>query len=225
VRRLYTNDEEVLFQAARPIVLNGIEDVISRPDLADRTVFLSLPCVADEDRRPESEFWREFELARPSILGALLDAASYGLRMLPSIHLDSMPRMADFAVWACACEGALWPRGTLMRAFRQNRRSAIEDVIDADPLAAYVLQMMAQRSSWTGTAADLLLAAGTCAQNGPGSKSTTSWPQTPRALAGRLRRSQAFLRAVGIQIAFSRSGHAGNRTITICSTPVEREAA
>src|SRR5262245_42473615 len=33
VRQLYTDDEEVLFKAARPILLNGIEDVISRPDL------------------------------------------------------------------------------------------------------------------------------------------------------------------------------------------------
>jgi hypothetical protein len=30
VRQLYTNDEEVLFKAARPILLNGIEDVIAR---------------------------------------------------------------------------------------------------------------------------------------------------------------------------------------------------
>jgi hypothetical protein len=38
VRRLYTDDDEVLFQAARPVVLNGIEDVIDRPDLTDRAI-------------------------------------------------------------------------------------------------------------------------------------------------------------------------------------------
>jgi hypothetical protein len=151
VRRLYTDDEEVLFQAARPIIVNGIEDVISRPDLADRAIFLTLPCVPEEKRRPEAQFWSEFELARPSILGALLAAASYGLRMLPSIRVASLPRMADFAMWACACEGALWPLGTFMRAFRQNRRSAIEDAIDGDPLAACIRHLMARRSSWTGT--------------------------------------------------------------------------
>src|SRR5215472_10867505 len=32
VRRLYTDDEEVLFKAARPTLLNGIEDVIGRSD-------------------------------------------------------------------------------------------------------------------------------------------------------------------------------------------------
>lgn len=37
----------------------------------------------------------------------------------------------------------------------------------------------------------------------------TGWPRNPRALAGRLRRAQTFLRALGIDIAFSREGRAG----------------
>jgi hypothetical protein len=41
------------------------------------------------------------------------------------------------------------------------------------------------------------------------------WPNNPRALAGRLRRTQTFLRAVGIEIAFGREGRAGTRIITI----------
>jgi len=47
VRQLYTDDEEVLFQAARPLLANGIEDVITRPDLADRGIFLMLPPIGD----------------------------------------------------------------------------------------------------------------------------------------------------------------------------------
>jgi hypothetical protein len=38
VRQLYTDEDEVLFQAAQPILLDGIEDVIQRPDLADRAI-------------------------------------------------------------------------------------------------------------------------------------------------------------------------------------------
>src|SRR5436305_2145150 len=72
LRRLYTDQDEVLFQAARPILLNGIEDVINRPDLADRTIFLTLVPIADEHRRPERQFWHDFELERPRILGCLL---------------------------------------------------------------------------------------------------------------------------------------------------------
>src|SRR5947208_13304817 len=69
VRQLYTNDEEVLFKAARPTVLNGIEDVIGRPDLADRAIFLTLGPIGEQQRRAETELWREFELSRPRLLG------------------------------------------------------------------------------------------------------------------------------------------------------------
>ena len=46
VRQLYTDQDEMLFDAARPVLLNSIEEVITRPDLADRSIFLTLPPVA-----------------------------------------------------------------------------------------------------------------------------------------------------------------------------------
>jgi len=156
VRQLYTDDEEVLFQAARPLLLNGIEEVISRPDLADRSIFLTLPPLADARRQSERELWRQFELARPCILAALLDLVVHGLRILPGFGLDHLPRMADFALWAAACETALWSSGTFSRAYEENRKAAIGGIIDADPVAVCVREIMAERSSWQGSAADLL---------------------------------------------------------------------
>src|SRR5690242_18000600 len=115
VRQLYTDAEEVLFEAACPIVLNGIEDVISRPDLGDRAIFVTLPHIPENQRRSEDELWREFEAARPRILGALLDAVVAGLRAVRHVRLGQLPRMADFALWATGCERALWPAGTFAR--------------------------------------------------------------------------------------------------------------
>ena len=54
VRQLYTDQDEVLFDAARPVILNGIEDIVTRPDLADRAVFLTLEAIPEERRRPEA---------------------------------------------------------------------------------------------------------------------------------------------------------------------------
>jgi hypothetical protein len=214
VRQLYTDDDEVLFQASRPILLNGIEDVIRRPDLADRAIFLTLTAIGEEQRRPEQELWREFEIARPRLLGALLDAAAHGLHELPRVRCEKLPRMADFALWAMACETAFWPAGTFLRAYDANRRAAIEDLIDADPVAAWVRQIMANRSTWTGSASDLLRAGEALA--GPGLPSgAAAWPKSPRELAGRLRRAQTFLRVLGIHIAFGREGRAGTRVIRI----------
>jgi hypothetical protein len=43
----------VLFDATRPVILNGIEDIITRPDLADRALLLTLPFISEAQRRPE----------------------------------------------------------------------------------------------------------------------------------------------------------------------------
>ena len=90
VRQLYTDQDEVLFDAARPVVLNGIEDIVTRPDLADRAIFLALEPIPEERRRPERELWAAFDKVRPQILGALLDAISFGLRRLADLTLDKL---------------------------------------------------------------------------------------------------------------------------------------
>jgi hypothetical protein len=85
-------------------------------------------------------------------------------------------------------------------------------------LAACVRALMAECSSWAGSAADLLRATADHSRDGMG-RDRTGWPQNPRALAGRLRRAQSFLRALGIEIGFGREGHAGSRVIRIYTTP------
>jgi hypothetical protein len=215
IRRLYTDCDEVLFRASRPAILNGIEDVVCRADLADRAIFVALEPIADDCRRVERELWREFEVVRPRLLGALLDAATHGLRRLSRVQLERLPRMADFALWATACETAFWPPGTFLRAYDANRRAAIEGVIEADPVAAFVREIMAVRSTWAGRASDLLRTRIASGEEVP--HRTAGWPRNPRALAGRLRRCQTFLRTVGIHITFSREGRTGSRMIRMTS--------
>jgi hypothetical protein len=213
VRQLYTDAEEILFEAARPILLNGIEEVVSRPDLGDRAIFLTLGPIAEANRRSEAELWREFEIERPRILGALLDAMSYGLRAANRVQLDALPRMADFALWGTACESALWPSGTFARAYAANRRAAIDNIIEADPVASRIRAIMANRTLWAGSASDLLVLCSESAREGI--PSVSGWARNPRALAGRLRRAQTFLRSAGIEITFSREGRTGNRMIRV----------
>lgn len=86
-------------------------------------------------------------------------------------------------------------------------------MIDADPIAAAVRSLMTTRTVWTGKASDLLGALGeVVGERGVKSK---SWPDSPRALSGRLRRAATFLRKIGIEIAFGREGRARTRTINI----------
>jgi hypothetical protein len=196
--------------------LNGIEEVIGRSDLADRTIFLTLGPIEEAQRRSETELWREFELARPAVLGALLDATVHGLRAVGSVQLAYLPRMADFALWTTACETGLWTAGTFTRAYGANRKAAIDGMIETDPIAACVRELMSERNSWVGSAADLLrINVKRTGQTGD----NTGWPKNPRALSHHLRRAQTSLRALGIEITFSREGRAGSRIIRMRTSP------
>jgi hypothetical protein len=217
VRQLYTDQDEVLFDATRPVVLNGIEDIVTRPDLADRAIFLTLEPIPEERRRPEKELWAAFDKVRPQILGALLDAVSLGLRRLSETRLAKLPRMADFALWATACEGAVWEDGTFWRAYAGNRDEAVDSVIEADPVGSAVRSLMASRTEWTGTASDLLGAL--FGEAGETVRQAKTWPATPRALSGRIRRVASFLRKVGVDIVFAKEGRARTRTIHITAAP------
>jgi hypothetical protein len=226
-RQLYSDQEEVLFDAARPVILNGIEDIVTRPDLADRSLLLTLGPIPEERRRSEPELWAAFEAERPRILGVLFNAVVEGLKRLPETHLPGLPRMADFALWATACETALWPPGTFWSAYAGNREEAVESVIDADPAAAAVREMMTTRTVWTGNASALLGALDEKVDERV--RKAKTWPDGPRALAGRLRRAAPFLRKIGVEISFEREGRARTRTIRItvaCADPApERSGA
>jgi hypothetical protein len=142
---------------------------------------------------------------------------SYGLRAANRVQVDALPRMADFARWGTACESALWPSGTFARAYAANRRATIDAIIEADPIAGRIRAIMANRTLWAGSASDLLVLCSESAREGIPSGS--GWARNPRALAGRLRRAQTFLRSVGIEITFSREGRTGNRMIRVSTRP------
>ena len=205
VRQLYTDQDEVLFDAAKPMILNGIEDIVTRPDLADRAIFLTLDPIPENLRRPEKELWAEFDTARPQLLGILLDAVCHGLKRLPDIYLDRLPRMADFALWATACETALWSAGTFGAAYARNRDEAVDSVIEADLIGSAIRSMMNTQTEWKGTASDLLGALDD--EVAEKVRKTKAWPSSPRALSGRVRRA-----------ARPWSGAANSRSVSNSST-------
>jgi hypothetical protein len=98
--------------------------------------------------------------------------------MLPQVRPLRLPRMADFALWATACESAFRPPGTLETAYSNSRRHAIESIVEADPVAARVREIMADRAKWIGSASELLQAGTTVAGSG--------WPKSPPGRAQRL---------------------------------------
>lgn len=200
-RTLYTDDDEMIFVATRPVMLNGIDAVINRADLLDRALIIELPRISDLKRRQRREFWSAFEAARPAILGALLDAVAIALKRRPDITLTSLPRMADFASWAVAAEPGLGlAEDAFMQAYSTNRAAAHDLALDASPVSAPV-RKLADAGPWKGTAAELLEELSKIVDEA--AKRAKSWPTTPRGLGRALRLVAPNLRAVGVIVEFT----------------------
>jgi DNA primase len=201
-RELYSDSGETIFEAQRPIILTGIEEVATRSDLLDRSLVLHLPPLPEERCRPEAELWDAFERVRPRVLGALLDVVAAAMRALPSVRMPRLPRMADFAVWATAAESALgWKAGTFLSTYTGNRGEANDLALDASPVAG-LLRELADAGGWKGTCSDLLARLSESA--GEEATKRPAWPKTPRALGGQLRRLAPNLRRAGIALEMSR---------------------
>jgi hypothetical protein len=199
-RRLYTDEDEVLFSGRRLVALNGIEDVAVRPDLVDRAVMLALEPIAETARRDEKEFDQGLGLAAPKILGALLDGVVAGLRDLATIEITNKPRMADFALWAEASTRAYWPAETFLRAYRENIAGGVKLVLEASTVGDAVLRFMAGRLSWQGTASELLpLLTALVPESASRDR---DWPKRAHTLSGKLRRVAPALRRSGVDLAF-----------------------
>ena len=223
-RELYTDVDEVIFEAQRPQLLNGIEQCARRADFVDRCIFIELPTISESARRDEKTFWSEFSAAWPEILGAVLDGASAVLRNLDSIIMTEKPRMADFALCAAASEETLgFSSGSFMHAYSNKRGQAHDLVIEASPIANYLLAEIVPGnpgpSEWTGTMAGLLARLNNEAGNIE--KRPKSWPSTPEGLAGELKRLAPSLRQCGLDYRRDGrgSGKKRERLITLRRLP------
>ena len=195
-RQLYTDQDEIVLDAQRPQVLNGISEIATRGDLLDRAIILEQPTIDDAERRSEDEFWQSFEAVRPRILGALFDAVSAALANEPHIALDRLPRMADPARWVTAAEAALgWRPETFVAAYARNRREGHALALEASLLTT-PLQVLVSTGDWQGPARVLLERLAGLA--GDGVTRQREWPRNPRALTAALKRLAPSLRAMGI---------------------------
>jgi hypothetical protein len=191
-RELYTDDGEVIFDARRPVILNGIEDFVSRGDLLERSILLRLPSIPEEKRVPESAFWERFSAVRSKLLGALLTRVSGGLREMPRVQLDRLPRMADFARWCVACERGAGEPERFLAAYTANQSGAHEQALEGSCVSGAVVNFMNGRDSWEGSPTELYQELLRLFAPPP----PRDWPKAANSLMGRLRRLAPNLRRV-----------------------------
>lgn len=211
-RTLFSNLDETLVEVQRPVVMNGIEELATRPDLAQRGIHIELEPV--KRVMPEAQLFREFDTDAPGIFGAILNALALSLSTHERVALDPMPRMADFARWAAAGMDALgYTTREFLDAYQANQNAGLRLGLDSSPVGRALLQFMQGRNEWRGTATDLLHEIGAL----PGvDQRSKQWPRTPRALGAALTRLGPAMRTAGIERQYERSS--SERCIHLSST-------
>jgi putative DNA primase/helicase len=217
-RKHYSNGEEVRLEACVPIIFNGIDDIISKPDLHNRAIVIHLPRIPNDKRMDEDTLWANFEADRPAIFNGLLKALKSALQYYDSIKLSESPRMADFARFATAAEkGFNFEDGVVINAIMQRQNEAKLSNLEIDPVAPRITKMFEdqdRRETIEGTATELweMLT--------PYIDKPSNWPKTASHFSQHLSRITPDLRAVGV-IVERPPRSSGRRAIEITKVEVD----
>jgi hypothetical protein len=224
-RKLRSDDEETIFKAQRPIIINGINDQVGREDFLRRSLKVNLPPVTGDSKRAEAQVWESFNAIWPSVLGMLCDALSVALVRHKGVELRAgFDGMHDFGKWVAGAEPALpWEAGAFEQAYCENFQSAIESAVDASPLAQEVIGLVnaCPTGIWVGTARALLHDLNQ--RVGEDVRRAKSWPQSEANLGQQLIRLAPHLRATGVAMTERKSNGAKLRILT--KTPVPGSAS
>jgi len=194
-RKLYSDSDETVIEVKRPVIINGISDSVTRPDLIDRMIRIDTPrlgTIADEIEMHEG-----YERDRPAIFGALLNLFVDALRLLPEIQLTSTPRMIGYAKLGEAIHKALGINHLFIDDYQRNRTESMARSLDASPAAMAVQEMMCNRKEWEGTVKALKSALEEYHR-----QDSEGWPRSIKGMGDVLRRMAPALRGVGINIEF-----------------------
>ncbi len=187
-----------MFAFRRCIIMSGIDLGALNGDLTDRLLPVSLHIIDSANRLEEDELWPAWQEAHPRILGAVLDLAASVARALPSVRLDTKPRMADFARVLAAVDQVLDTNGLGHYLDRQGTIAA--EALTGDPFIAAIVELITETVAGTfvGTATDLLNQATTIKKAEDEKwRAPKGWPANSRAVTQRLRKQAPVMRKAG----------------------------
>jgi hypothetical protein len=200
-RELYTDDDDIIYSFRGLGGITGINLVVTKPDLLDRAIILSLEPIPEHKRLTEGELWARFEEMRPYIVGAMFDVLAEALRRYPEVKLTKLPRLADFTRWGVAIAEALGHTGDeFLETFGLNVQYQTEAALEESLVAQVILGSLEEHTEWEGTATQLLQELESRAERLHINIRATGWPRGANSLVKRLREIAPNLRRVGVQV-------------------------
>lgn len=164
-RKLYSDATIMTHVVQRPWIINGINNVCSRNDLAERAVPVGLMAIPPGNRRTEREMEAKFNKVLPHLLAVMLDAAVAAEKDMP-LAKDFLARnnlshrMADALEWITAGEQALgFHDGDFIRRLDTLQEESGQEAMEGHPVISALENLLSQNSRgvWIGTHEQILL--------------------------------------------------------------------
>jgi hypothetical protein len=201
-RKLFSDSDQAILRAKRPVILTSIHEVVTASDLLDRTLTLILPTIDPANRMSEFAISQALRRdgVRGRIFGFILDGVVAALAGHADVKRDDMPRLADLFSWATAAErGFCLDDGAVLAAYKRQREHETNQTIAESPFAQRIIKICMGDKGFRGTPQEL--------------SERLNQRQTAREVGCNLREIAPDLRRAGYVVEFGRSN--GKRFITL----------
>ncbi len=219
-RKLFTDDDDIVYEYKRCLGFNGINLALTEPDALDRSLMIDLETIDKSKSKQESEIIADFQSLRSDLLGYIFDILVKALQIKPTLRLQNLPRMADFAIWGEAIARAMgYQNMEFLNAYYENIGKQNVEAVESNILGQTVLKFI---DSWYEKAGDhwydstskLLEELNSIAQKSSINTYSKYWPKSTDSLTRKIRTIASSLKEgyeIGIDIARDTTGTISGR--------------
>ena len=198
-RKLYTDDEDILYQYKRILSFSGINIIFTQEDALDRSIKVELERLKDTETIPEDKIYDDLKQQIPNILGYIFDVVAKALEIKDSVNLTKLPRMADFALCGEAIARALGNEPLeFLDVYIENIGQQNIEIIEASPFADAISKFIDyEKQSWISSPTIFINHLKVFADDN--NIDSIKFPKSPQAISRRLNKIKSNLRE-GLEI-------------------------
>jgi hypothetical protein len=219
-RKLFTDDDDIIYEYKRCLGFNGINLALTEPDALDRSMMIDLETIDKSKRRQESEIIAEFQSLRSDLLGYIFDTLVKALQIKPTLRLQNLPRMADFAIWGEAIARAMgYQDMKFLNAYYENIGKQNIEAVESNILGQTVLRFIdgwhdASGDYWHDSTSKLLEKLNSIAAKSGTNTYSKYWPKSTDSLTRKLRTIASSLKEgyeIGVDVTRDTTGTISGR--------------
>lgn len=206
VRKLYSDADVFEMTFTKPLLLNSIIDLVSRPDLAQRTYILELTPITPGKRKSKADLERSFEDDLPYIFGGICRALHTALSEYRKTKVLIPPRMADAAkIGAAASSSFKSSPNAVIKALNDVQNDQKKLIASEDEVCRAIMSFLKNQPVWEGAATELYDALNLHVASA--NTKPSRWPRDAAAFSKHLKRQHETLKGVGINVENSRDSY------------------